>query len=77
MNEDGIWVRLTLNDGSIVAGFAPGADTPNDFWVKFRTQLVQLTDVTRTEAQGESSHVARLYVNRAAISVVELDTPTG
>jgi hypothetical protein len=70
--EDGIWARITLIDDSRVHGFAAGADTPNDFWLKFRTQLVQLQHVRTTAADGAEAEFDRLYVNRDHIKTVEV-----
>ena len=68
---EGIWVRLTLVDGSVLRGFATGADSPNDFWSKFRTQMVRLEEAQRpgTNAPAEASTI---YVNRDLIVVAEI-----
>jgi len=69
---EGIWVRLTMEDRSEVTGFASGADSPNDFWSKFRTQLVRL-DEAQFVAGGESAPGPKtLYVNRDRILVIEV-----
>lgn len=69
---EGIWVRLTLADRSQVTGFASGADSPNDFWSKFRTQLVRLDDAQLTIGTEEATRAATLYVNRDRILVIEV-----
>ncbi len=71
-HEEGIWVRLGLDDGSDVSGFAVGADTPNDFWLKFRTQLVQLQDARVNHEDRSDTKHDRLYVNRDRIRTVEV-----
>lgn len=67
---EGIWVRLTMVDGSCVRGYAAGADSPNDFWSKFRTQMVRLEDV---EHEGVDPPLGgTIYVNRDRIVMAEV-----
>ncbi len=74
MNGDnqGIWVRAWLDDGSQVMGFAIGAESPNDFWSKFRTQLVRLEEARITRADGEAKEQGALYLNRDRIVMVKV-----
>ena len=67
-SDEGIWVRLTLSNGVEITGFATGAERPNDFWTKFRTQLVRLDKVNSGRPTGEETR----YVNRDHIVVVDL-----
>jgi len=72
-DEDGIWVRVTLDDRSQITGFAAGAESPNDFWSKFRTQLVRLDGAWRVGDHSDGASGETLYVNRDHILIVELD----
>jgi len=74
MADDGIWVKITLDDRSQITGFAAGAESPNDFWSKFRTQLVRLDRCRRVGDHSEASDADTLYINRDHILLVELDT---
>ena len=69
---DGIWVCLTMEDRTRVTGFASGAESPNDFWSKFRTQLVRLDDAHMTGPDGAREDRPTLYVNRDRILIVEI-----
>ena len=71
---EGIWVRLTLADGSALRGYAPGAESPNDFWSKFRTQFVRLEHAERAEDGGRPVD-ATVYVNRDRIVLAEVVGP--
>ena len=68
---NGIWVKLILDDGSMVTGFADGADSPNDFWTIFKTQLVRLRDVRETRPRKKPREYPALYVNRDKIVLVD------
>lgn len=68
---EGIWVRLTLEDGSVLRGYAPGAESPNDFWSKFRTQLVRIEDA-EVERGPATKDTPALYVNRDRIVIAEV-----
>ena len=74
-DETGIWVKLILDDGTVVTGFAAGADSPNDFWTTFKTQLVRLNDVHVTRPQHDTRDYPTLHVNRDKIVLV--DTASG
>lgn len=71
---EGIWVRLTLADGSVVRGYAPGADSPNDFWSKFRTQMVRLEQAHRP-GTNTPDEAETIYVNRDRIVLAEVVEP--
>jgi len=73
MADDGIWVKITLDDRSQITGFAAGAESPNDFWSKFRTQLVRLDQCRRVGDHSEAPDGDTLYINRDHILLVELD----
>ena len=68
---EGIWVRLTMVDGSCVRGYAAGADSPNDFWSKFRTQMVRLEEAERV-GEGPELDGPTVYVNRDRIVLAEV-----
>ena len=70
---EGIWVRLTLTGDAVINGFAAGAESPNDFWTTFKTQLVRLTSVQVKRADGDVRQHSSLYVNRDSIVLAEVD----
>jgi hypothetical protein len=70
---EGIWVRLTLRSDTVINGFAGGAESPNDFWTTFRTQLVRLTSVQVKRPDGDLRQHSSLYVNRDSIVLAEVD----
>jgi hypothetical protein len=61
---NGIWVRLVVEGDTVVTGFVAGADSPNDFWVTFKSQLIRLERVTEELRNGTKVTHPRLYVNR-------------
>ena len=69
--SEGIWVRLTMVDGTSIRGYAAGAESPNDFWSKFRTQMVRLERVRRAGDEDPDSH-GTVYVNRDRIVTAEI-----
>jgi hypothetical protein len=73
-DEPGIWVRLTLDTGGSMTGFAPGADSPNDFWNVFKTQLVRLEDAVHVRRDGTRRRYDTIYVNRERIVLVDVAT---
>ncbi len=73
MMDDGIWVKVTLHDRSQITGFAAGAESPNDFWSKFRTQLVRLDESRRVGDHSDAASGETLYINRDHILLVEID----
>ena len=73
MEDEGIWVKVTLDNRSQLTGFAAGAESPNDFWSKFRTQLVRLDDARRVGDHSQGGAGETLYVNRDHILLVEID----
>jgi hypothetical protein len=78
MEEEGIWVKVTLDDRSQITGFAIGAESPNDFWSKFRTQLVRLDSCRRVGDHSDLAEGETLYINRDHILLVEMDAgPAG
>ena len=64
MANDGIWVRLVIEGDAVVTGFVPGAESPNDFWVTFKSQLIRIERVTEELKNGTKLTHERLYVNR-------------
>jgi hypothetical protein len=60
----GIWVRLVVEGDTVITGFVPGAESPNDFWVTFKSQLIRLERVTEELRNGTKLTHDRLYVNR-------------
>ena len=64
MATDGIWVRLVIQDDTILTGFVPGAESPNDFWVTFKSQLIRMERVIEEQKSGTKLTHDRLYVNR-------------
>ncbi|MCG3135636.1 MAG: hypothetical protein HMLKMBBP_03357 [Planctomycetes bacterium] len=77
-DQKGIWVRITLDNGARMTGFATGADSPNDFWIVFKTQLVKLAEA-RVEWPGKKpKDYPVLYVNRDRICLVDaVEGPDG
>lgn len=74
--DTGIWVRLTLDNGARLTGYASGADSPNDFWIIFKTQLVKLTEARVEWPQQKPKEYPVLYVNRDRICLVDAATET-
>jgi hypothetical protein len=72
--EPGIWVRIELDTGAMITGFAPGAESPNDFWTVFKTQLVRLDEVREIPRGGTRRDFPTLYVNRDRIVVVDVES---
>jgi len=60
----GIWVRLAVEGDTVLTGFVPGADSPNDFWVTFKSQLIRMERVVEELKSGTKHAHDRLYVNR-------------
>ena len=71
-SEPGIWVRMWLDTGSTLTGFAPGADSPNDFWTVFKTQLVRLEDAVEVRRDRSKRQFSTIYVNRDRIVLVDV-----
>jgi hypothetical protein len=74
-DEPGIWVRIELDGGSTITGFAPGAESPNDFWSVFKTQLVRLEHARERTRGGKRRIYATIYVNRDRIVLVDVAEP--
>jgi hypothetical protein len=74
--EIGIWVRLSLDTGDVLTGFAPGADSPNDFWSVFKTQLVRLEQAVELRSDHAKRRFDTIYVNRDRIVLVDVATST-
>lgn len=70
-DERGIWVKMVLDGGIRISGFASGADSPNDFWTVFKTQLVRLSDVRVSRPGKKPIPYPTLYVNRDKIVLVD------
>ena len=45
----------------------PGAESPNDFWTTFKTQMVRVDRATEQLSNGQTFEHATLYVNRDKI----------
>jgi hypothetical protein len=60
----GIWVRLVVEGDTVITGFVSGAESPNDFWVTFKSQLIRMERVTEELRNGTKLSHDRLYVNR-------------
>jgi len=60
----GIRVRLVIEGETVLTGFVPGAESPNDFWVTFKSQLIRMERVTEELKNGTKLTHDRLYVNR-------------
>jgi hypothetical protein len=73
-DEPGVWVRLTLDIGGSMTGFAPGADSPNDFWTVFKTQLVRLEHAIHVRSDGTRRRYDTIYVNRDRILLADVAT---
>ena len=63
-NTSGIWIRLVLDGNSVLTGFVPGAESPNDFWVTFKTQLVRMDQAVGQLPSGKKIAHETVYVNR-------------
>ncbi|MCE9637543.1 MAG: hypothetical protein K8T90_17725 [Planctomycetes bacterium] len=74
-DEAGIWVRLELDNGATLTGFASGADSPNDFWSVFKTQLIRLEEAWETAPGGTRRNYPTIYVNRDRIVLVDVVEP--
>jgi len=61
---NGIWVRLIVEGDTVVPGFVSAAESPNDFWNTFKSQLIRLERVTEELGNGTKVTHPRLYVNR-------------
>ena len=72
MADDGIWVRLVVEGDTVITGFVPGAESPNDFWVTFKSQLIRMERVTEELKTGTKLTHDRLYVNRDYILTAEI-----
>lgn len=70
--EVGIWVRLSLDTGDVLTGFAPGADSPNDFWSVFKTQLIRLEQAVEVRRDRSKRRYETIYVNRDRIVLVDV-----
>lgn len=68
----GIWVRIVLDTGAEISGFVARAESPNDFWITFKTQLVRLERATETGADGRTNTHESLHVNRDRIVFVKV-----
>ncbi|MGH7162019.1 MAG: hypothetical protein ACREID_00940 [Planctomycetota bacterium] len=71
VSESGIWVRFVLEGGVEISGFVVAADSPNDFWVTFKTQLVRVEHVRERLPSGKEVRHDTVYVNRDRILTVE------
>jgi hypothetical protein len=71
-SESGIWVRLVIEGDTLVTGFVPGADSPNDFWVTFKSQLIRMERATEERKSGTKLTHDRLYVNRDQIILASI-----
>jgi len=67
VEEPGIWVRLIIDGNVEVTGRVDRADSPNDFWVTFTTQLVRVEQARELLPNGQQYLHDVLYVNRDRI----------
>jgi len=74
---NGIWVRLVIEGDTVLTGFVPGADSPNDFWVTFKSQLIRMERVTEEPQRGKKLTHDRLYVNRDYIILATIASEPG
>jgi len=72
--DAGIWVRLVIEGDTVITGFVPGADSPNDFWVTFKSQLIRMERVVEQLRNGTKLTHPRLYVNRDYIVLAAIAT---
>jgi len=68
----GIWVRLVIEGDTAVTGYVPGADSPNDFWVTFKSQLIRLERATEELKNGTKITHDRVYVNRDYVLIAKI-----
>lgn len=71
-SESGIWVRLVVDGDTLITGFVPGADSPNDFWVTFKSQLIRMERATEEPKSGAKLTHERVYINRDRIIVASI-----
>jgi hypothetical protein len=71
-SDSGIWVRLVIEGDTVLTGFVPGADSPNDFWVTFKSQLIRMERATEELKNGTKLTHDRLYVNRDHVILATL-----
>lgn len=72
MPGSGIHVRLVIEGDTVLTGFVSGADSPNDFWVTFKSQLIRMERVTEELKNGTKLNHPRLYVNRDYIMLAAI-----
>jgi hypothetical protein len=77
VSTDGIWVRLVIEGDTVVTGFVPGAESPNDFWVTFKSQLIRMERVTEELKNGKKAKHERLYVNRDYVLTAAITNEPG
>lgn len=75
MADSGIWVRLVVEGDTTLTGFVPGAESPNDFWVTFKSQLIRMERVIEEPKSGKKLTHDRLYVNRDRIILATIAEP--
>jgi len=75
--DAGIWVRLVIEGDTVLTGFVPGAESPNDFWVTFKSQLIRIERVTEELRNGTKQSHGRLYVNRDYIITAGIASEPG
>lgn len=67
MSNKGFWVRLVIEGNSEITGYVAGAETPNDFWTTFKTQLVRVERAVEQLPTGRKTGHDAIYVNRDCI----------
>ncbi len=70
--KEGIWLRIVTTGNAEVTGFVAGAESPNDFWITFKTHLVRFENATEILQSGKKVGHAVLHVNRDAIALASV-----
>ena len=70
----GISVRIVIQGNSEITGFVAGAETPNDFWTTFKTQLVRIENAVELLPSGRKISHDVVYVNRDHIVLAGLQS---
>ncbi len=66
--KEGVWMRIVTSGNAEITGFVPGAESPNDFWITFKTHMVRVENATEILQSGKKVGHQVLHVNRDAIA---------
>ena len=68
-----IQVRLVVDSAFVITGSVSGADSPNDFWTTFKSQLIRIENATEQLPNGQTFEHDTLYVNRDKIVLASVE----